>query len=230
MTDSDPDVRWMTYAEAAKVLGVNPESVAKRMRRGNWARRPGNDGKPRVAVPVSVLPTTLVVPVGVPVSVPPSSLAVPDSVPDNDNPHKPLAQSVPDKALADVVAAFQEEQGRAAEREQHLRSKLARIQQAVDEARTLADQRAEELAALAERAGRAEGEMDGLKTAAEHMHEELSLMRREVAEAHNRAVTAEQQVIEANRQREGAELALAKIRKWSFLNFLFGREGKGRQP
>jgi hypothetical protein len=56
MTDSDPDVRWMSYAEAAKALGVNPESVARRMRRGNWARGKGNDGRPRVAVPVSALP------------------------------------------------------------------------------------------------------------------------------------------------------------------------------
>lgn len=56
MADSDRDVRWMTYAEAAAALGVNPESVAKRMRRRGWATRKGNDGKPRVAVPVTVLP------------------------------------------------------------------------------------------------------------------------------------------------------------------------------
>jgi hypothetical protein len=49
-----------------------------------------------------------------------------------------------------------------------------------------------------------------------------------VAEAHNRAVTAEQEVIEATKRREGAEAALAKARSWNFLNFLFGREGKGR--
>jgi len=55
MTDNDPDVRWMTYAEAAKALGVTPETVARRMRRQDWAKRLGNDGKPRVAIPFSVL-------------------------------------------------------------------------------------------------------------------------------------------------------------------------------
>lgn len=66
MADSDRDVRWMTYAEAAAALGVNPESVAKRMRRRGWATRLGNDKKPRVGVPFSVLPT---VPLSVPVTV-----------------------------------------------------------------------------------------------------------------------------------------------------------------
>jgi hypothetical protein len=59
------------------------------------------------------------------------------------------------------------------------------------------------------------------------MHEELARMRREVAEAHNRAVAAEQQSREATSRREEVEAALAK--KWSFLNFLFGREGRSRQ-
>src|SRR3954470_16115948 len=55
MADDEPDVRWMTYAEAAKALGVTPDTVARRMRRHEWAKRLGNDGKPRVAVPFSVL-------------------------------------------------------------------------------------------------------------------------------------------------------------------------------
>ena len=55
MADSDPDVRWMSYAEAARTLRVTPESLHRRMRRNGWARREGNDGKPRVAVPLDVL-------------------------------------------------------------------------------------------------------------------------------------------------------------------------------
>lgn len=81
----------------------------------------------------------------------------------------------------------------------------------------------------ARRAARVEGELEGLKLGIEHQHAELAQMRREVAEAHNRAVVAEQQEIEATRQREGAEVALAKARKWNFLNFLFGLEGKRRR-
>ncbi len=55
MADIDPDVRWMSYAEAAQTLRVTPESLHRRMRRNGWARREGNDGKPRVAVPIDAL-------------------------------------------------------------------------------------------------------------------------------------------------------------------------------
>ena len=197
MADSDPDVRWMTYSEAAAALGVNPESVAKRMRRSGWTRRPGNDGKPRVAVPVSALPVSVIVPV----TVQNGASIVPVNNPD-------IPQSVQDNTLAVISAVFREEQDR-------LRAERDAAQTALAEARKRADW--------------AEGELEGLKLATEHQHAELAQMRREVAEAHNRAVVAEQQVIEATRQREGAEVALAKARKWNFLNFLFNLEGKRRR-
>jgi hypothetical protein len=128
---------------------------------------------------------------------------------------QPPKQMGDDKALADAVAAFREVEGR-------LRADL-------EVARAHADQAEQEREEARVRTARAEGEVDGLKTSAEHLHEELARMRHEVAEAHNRAVTAEQEALEATSRREGAEAALAKIRKWSFLNFLFGREGRSRQ-
>lgn len=89
MADNDPDVRWMTYAEAAAALGVNPESVARRMRRDGWARRQGNDNRPRVAVPVKLLP-------------------VPDVVQDTGPDKNPDATpSVPDSAGLMMALAFQ---------------------------------------------------------------------------------------------------------------------------
>jgi hypothetical protein len=94
MTDSDPDVRWLSYAEAAKALGVNPESVARRMRRDGWARRRGNDGKPRVAIPVSLLPVLAGVPVNVRNS-PDNAASSAGSVPDiisNESPDKAAKQ------------------------------------------------------------------------------------------------------------------------------------------
>jgi hypothetical protein len=102
VTDSDPDIRWMTYAEAARVLGVNPESVAKRMRRGNWARRLGNDGKPRVGVPVSVLPSVPVSFLPVPV---PVSLDDRDNVPDIAADPEPYVPDIkhPSNAKPDMV-------------------------------------------------------------------------------------------------------------------------------
>ncbi len=103
------------------------------------------------------------------------------------------------------------------------------LRRAVEHERQARSRAEVEAAAQKERAGLALGQLEGVKLATEHQHAELAQMRQEVAEAHNRAVTAEQQAIEATRLREGAEAALAKARSWNFLNFLFGREGKGRQ-
>lgn len=139
MTDTDPDVRWLSYAEAAAALGVNPESVAKRMRRNGWRRRPGNDGKPRIGVPVSALPVPPTVPPSVPVTVPPT---IPDnaaestaSVPDIN----PPVNAVPDlSGLALALAAHAQEAAARADRaeaalaaaESRERDALARVAEA----------------------------------------------------------------------------------------------------
>jgi hypothetical protein len=137
MADSDRDVRWMTYAEAAAALGVNPESVARRMRRGGWAKRRGNDGKPRVAVPVNVLPP---VPVSVPVSVRDGGGYISVSVPDS-------AKFVPDSNLAAIAAVFREEQDR-------LRCERDEAQAALAHARERAGRAEGESAALRESVAR----------------------------------------------------------------------------
>lgn len=50
------DVRMMTYAEAAKVMGVQVDSVKRRARNRRWKRENGNDGLVRVGVPLSAIP------------------------------------------------------------------------------------------------------------------------------------------------------------------------------
>ena len=148
MTDSDPDVRWMSYAEAAKALGVNPESVARRMRRGNWARGKGNDGRPRVAVPVSALPALPIVRDIVPDGAPDIADSVSDNVRDNAD-----IESRTIKALEDEAAT--------------LRSALDREQERADgaEARAVQAEREREEARI--RAAAAEGEAKGLRLALE---------------------------------------------------------------
>jgi hypothetical protein len=49
------DTRWLTYKEAGRVLGIDPDSVARRARRLRWPRLPGNDGMARVAIPGDIL-------------------------------------------------------------------------------------------------------------------------------------------------------------------------------
>lgn len=47
---------WLTWVEAAQVLGIKPESVQRRARSRRWPRRTGNDGLARVQVPRTALP------------------------------------------------------------------------------------------------------------------------------------------------------------------------------
>lgn len=46
------DVTWLTYDELAERLGIERESARQHVKRKRWARRPGNDGKVRIGVPV----------------------------------------------------------------------------------------------------------------------------------------------------------------------------------
>jgi len=48
--DTMPD-QWLSYADAAKVLGMAPESVRQRARREHWRKQLGNDGKALILVP-----------------------------------------------------------------------------------------------------------------------------------------------------------------------------------
>src|SRR5215210_4892132 len=54
MPDID-DVEWLTLTEAAARLKISRDSVRRLVRRQHWARRPGNDGCVRIAVPVERL-------------------------------------------------------------------------------------------------------------------------------------------------------------------------------
>lgn len=46
------DVTWLTYDELAERLGIERESARQHVKRKRWARRPGNDGKVRIGVPI----------------------------------------------------------------------------------------------------------------------------------------------------------------------------------
>lgn len=53
MSDTD---QWLTYEEAAKLLGIKPDSVRRRATARKWPRRQGNDGLARVLVPSGIVP------------------------------------------------------------------------------------------------------------------------------------------------------------------------------
>lgn len=52
----DLDLIWLTYDEAAKRLGILPDSVRRRAASRKWPRRVGNDRLARVGIPRSIIP------------------------------------------------------------------------------------------------------------------------------------------------------------------------------
>jgi hypothetical protein len=50
------ETQMMTYADAAKMLGIKVDSVRRRARNRGWHKIRGNDGLTLVAVPVSLIP------------------------------------------------------------------------------------------------------------------------------------------------------------------------------
>src|SRR4051812_6419178 len=47
----DREPRWLTYRDAAKTLGMSPESLRARARREHWRKTLGNEGRALVLVP-----------------------------------------------------------------------------------------------------------------------------------------------------------------------------------
>jgi len=52
---SEPETRWLSYSELARIRGTSRESATRIVRKHHWPKRPGNDGTVRVSVPVSFL-------------------------------------------------------------------------------------------------------------------------------------------------------------------------------
>jgi hypothetical protein len=164
MADSDPDVRWMSYAEAARTLRVTPESLHRRMRRNGWARREGNDGKPRVAVPLDVLRRFDPVPDDALDDGPDARGAVPDNVLDERDLTIEALEGERDAAR---LAAAKAEGESATLREQveseRARAGKAEAERDTERARAAQAEREREAAKVA--AAAAEGEAKGLREA-----------------------------------------------------------------
>lgn len=254
MDDREP-YRLLPYRSLSGIWGCTIEAAQERVRRNKWAKQPGNGREILVRVPLTALedvghdpaPSPTDVRQAVKVQREAEMQILRDRAEAAEAAAKAAQQEASEaKALANEaasqVAELRVDLAKASGEVAGLNRALAIAEEA---ARRADDGRREAMigaaalqAAMAavqadasaqkERAGLALGELEGVKLATEHQHAELAQMRQEVAEAHNRAVAAEQEVIEATKRREGAEEALARVRKWNFLNFLFGREGRSR--
>jgi len=138
--DNAEPVRIMTYKELATVLGVDEESAQRRTQRRKWRRMRGNDGKARVAVPLSVIPEA-----------PMAGRA--------DHPHD-NGQTVP-PTVTDALAPLLLD----------LAAQAKAAREALDAARA-------ETLTIRERAAKAEGEAEILRSALEDAQTMLARLRR----------------------------------------------------
>lgn len=133
-------------------------------------------------------------------ALPPGDLSAPDGRADNASNRGPDIR--PDNALADAVAVFREVE--------------ARLRAERDAARA-------EAAEQCSRAARIEGELDGMKTAAEHLHEVAAQARREERAAQDRAAEALRRAEEADRKAIEARQEIARLRARGLLARLRNR-------
>ena len=188
--DSEGDVRWLTYPEAAALLGISEEGVQRRVQRRNWARQKGNDGRMRIAVPLDV---------------------VPDSYP-NSRPNNPNDGSALRAQLAAAVeraeraeTALIEERRRADQAEgvgHELRRRAERAEAQVDRVRQERDTAWGEAAAQRERAVVAESQFEAERIVSGHRGEELTEQRARAARAEGQAAERQQRIAAVAAERD----------------------------
>jgi hypothetical protein len=97
---------------------------------------------------------------------------------------------------------------------------MALLQARLEAVEAALEAKAQELAEVREDRARMSGELDGLRTATEHLHEVAATARREADEARRRSIEAEAEAARAKHQQKAAEVALARLSKrgwWSRL-------------
>jgi hypothetical protein len=146
--DDDTDTIILTYQELAARLNIDVPSARRRVLRSRWARSRGNDGRARVAVPISVLARD-----GADVG---SDVPLDDP---SDDGRDDGSDVTTDSLIATLQRALDRERTRADRSDERERQLMA------------------EIASLRERLGRAEGEATGLRERAERLQAELEADR-----------------------------------------------------
>lgn len=172
-------VRWETYPDGARLLGMKVESFRRLALRKGWRRNPGNDGMARVAIPAEAIalrhPRC--------VAAPPGS----DSTPGSGG--GALGGTV--QAAARDTALLEEMRRRAESAEARAEAEAA----ARREAEVLARVQAGQIAELRQDLGRAEGEAQVLQAAVAHERAQAAVERQRL------------EAVQAERDTARAELA-----------------------
>jgi hypothetical protein len=192
------NVRWVTYAELAELLGVEVASAQRRALRARWARQPGNDGKARVAVPLTVVNA--------------SNMKI-----ENQKRRDAKTRWGSNLAVYRVKEAVTPDVG----------PDLQLLQSRLEVAETALAEKAKELAEVREDRAQLSGELRGLKTALrtalEHLHGTMAEAQQKIAEAQRRAIEAEQEAARAKGQWEIVDQTLVQLRSRGLLARLLNK-------
>ncbi len=115
------DTRWLTYDELAKALRITPDSARRLVARRKWSRKPGNDGKARIGVPIERLTPDSPPDVGTDVLPVITADSLPDTPPDTTDVVTPvlriMAQHIErlERELEAVKVERDDERARAAD-------------------------------------------------------------------------------------------------------------------
>jgi hypothetical protein len=169
---ADTETRWLGYDEIAKALGIAPASARRLVARRQWPRKPGNDGRALIAIPLDRL---------TPDSPPDVS---PADIPDvaHDSPPRVPPDVIPDTVA--ILAAM----GRHVE---HLEQELGNVRGERDAAKAERDAaiaRATALTGEAAIASALRTTLDALKTALEAEKGRLIEVRADRDRWHQEAV------------------------------------------
>jgi uncharacterized coiled-coil protein SlyX len=181
---SGDHVRWLSYAEAGRLLGAKDDSIRRRAMRAGWKRQRGNDGRALVAVPLDILGDVA------------GDKTAPDKGSDirGDVTGGKLALARQQVMTDDLLAMLARIEGHQAE--------------ALREARELAERRGEEVAELREKLARQEATVEGLQPLVVRLQADRDAVTAELAsvyqEAQEARQTADRRAVELAEVRERA--------------------------
>ncbi len=164
-SDTSRDTVSLTYQELADRLGIDVQSARRRVLRAGWAKLPGNDGKARVLVPATVLPTAGAT---TPATVAPSKLPPTATVPATPEALLHLLSQVVEMGdLRDRLGRMEAERDAARLAAANAETESATLREQVEAERARAAQVEREREAAKVAAAAAEGRAEGLRLALE---------------------------------------------------------------
>jgi hypothetical protein len=153
-SDMSRDTVSLTYQELAARLGIDAQSARRRALRSGWHKTPGNDGRARVLVPVTVLPATGTTSATPPPAVLPAVAPTPEAL-------SHLLSQV------DEVGELRERLGRLEAEAAAMREALERERNAAFQSRAEAARERDRAEGALIRAAASEGQTEGLRLALE---------------------------------------------------------------